>query len=375
MECETVKHAKILAVDDEPANVRLLEGILKREGYTKIRSVVDSRQVLPQFVTFEPDLILLDLAMPHLDGFAVMKQLVPRIQQGAYLPILILTADITLEAKQQALSCGAKDFLTKPFDRTEVILRINNLLETRFLHRQLQSQNQMLDAKVLERTRELEVARIEILERLALAAEYRDDVTGQHTRRVGEISGILARALMLPDEQIELIRRAAPMHDIGKIGVSDTILLKPGKLTAEEFGVMKTHTTIGARIQSGSVSPLLQMAEVIALSHHEKWDGTGYLGLMGTAIPREGRIVAVADVFDALTNARPYKPAFPNEQAFEIIREGSGTQFDPEIVEVFLASTHEVLLVQRQCQRMTKTLVPAEPRKNWMPFVAGRTNA
>lgn len=354
IEILTVKQAKILLVDDEPVNVRLLEEILKREGYAQTRSVGDARQVLPQFTTFEPDLILLDLNMPHLDGFAVMKQLTPRIPQNAYLPILILTADITVETKQRALSCGAKDFLTKPFDRTEVLLRIKNLLETRFLHRQLQTQNQLLDAKVQERTQELEVARLEVLERLALAAEYRDDVTGQHTRRVGEMSAILARALNLSHEQIELIRRAAPMHDIGKIGISDTILLKPGKLTAEEFEIMKTHTTIGASIQSGSVSPLLQMAEVIALSHHEKWDGSGYLGLIGEAIPREGRIVAVADVFDALTNARPYKAALPIEQALEIIREGSGTQFDPEIVEGFFASTHDILAIQQQCHRMTE---------------------
>lgn len=361
-------------MDDEPANVLLLEGILKREGYTRIKSVIDSRQVLPQFATFDPDLILLDLMMPHLDGFAVMKQLTPRIPQGGYLPILILTADITLEAKQRALSCGAMDFLTKPFDRTEVLLRIKNLLETRFLHRQLQSQNQALDAKVQERTRELDVARLEILERLALAAEYRDDVTGQHTRRVGEISALVARSLKLSDDQIELIRRAAPMHDIGKIGISDSILLKPGKLTAEEFEIMKTHITIGARIQSGSVSPLLQMAEVIALSHHEKWDGTGYLGLMGDAIPREGRIVAVADVFDALINARPYKPAFSNEEAFEIIREGSGTQFDPEIVEGFFASTKEILLIQRQLQGVAETALSAGLRRDRMTFVAGRTS-
>lgn len=363
---DMVLDAKILAVDDEPANVRLLEEVLKRAGFTKIRSVMDARQVLPQFTTFEPDLILLDLMMPHLDGFAVLRQLTPRIQSGDYLPILVLTADITLEAKQQALLAGAKDFLTKPFDHTEVILRVKNLIETRLLHRTLQEQNEKLDLKVQQRTHELEVARLEILERLALAAEYRDDVTGQHTRRVGAISAILARALGLPGDHIELIQRAAPMHDIGKIGISDSILLKPGKLTAEEFEVMKTHTVIGARIQSGSVSPLLQMAEVIALTHHEKWDGTGYLGLSGDAIPREGRIVAVADVFDALTHVRPYKAAFPSEEAFQTIRDASGTQFDPEIVERFWASRDEILEVQRRFNH--------PPVASWRLAAANMTN-
>ena len=192
---------------------------------------------------------------------------------------------------------------------------------------------------------ELEASRLEVLERLALAAEYRDDATGQHTKRVGETSGALARALKLPDEQVELIRRAAPLHDIGKIGISDLILLKPGKLTPEEFEIMKTHTTIGAKIQAGSVYPLLQMAEDIALTHHEKWDGTGYAGLTGESIPLPGRIVAVADVFDALTHARPYKPAFPVERAFEIIRDGAGKHFDPAIVEAFFFCADEMLSI------------------------------
>lgn len=346
MNGDAVKSAKILAIDDEPANIQLLEGLLRREGYTKVKSVMDSRQVLPQFTTFEPDLILLDLMMPHLDGFAVLKQLTPRIPQETYLPILILTADISRETKQKALSCGARDFLTKPFDITEVLLRIKNLLETRFLHQQLQNQNHLLDTRVQERTHELEKARIEVLERLALAAEYRDDVTGEHTLRVGEMSAVVARALKLPEDRVELIRRAAPMHDIGKIGISDAILLKPGRLTAEEFEVMKTHTTIGAKIQSGSSSPVLQMAEVIALSHHEKWDGTGYLGLAGEAIPYESRIVAVNDVFDALVNVRPYKPAFSREQALNIIREGSGTAFDPDVVRGFFSQIDEIFRIQ-----------------------------
>ena len=329
--------SKILIVDDEETNVQLLEAVLRREGYRNLLSATDSRRVLPLFSSFAPDLILLDLNMPHFDGFEVMKQLSGHIPGGTYLPILVLTANITPEAKQGALSRGAKDFLTKPFDRVEVLLRIANLLETRRLHQMLQNQNQTLEGRVRERTRELQATQIEVLERLALAAEFRDDATGWHTKRVGKTSAALARTLKLPDEQVELIRRAAPLHDIGKIGISDLILLKQGKLTPEEFEIMKTHTTIGAKIQSGSLIPLLQMAEEIALTHHEKWDGTGYAGLHGETIPLPGRIVAVADVFDALTHARPYKKAWSIAQAREEIAKQSGRQFDPRVVDAFIA--------------------------------------
>lgn len=331
---ETLKKARILIVDDQEANVRLLERILQHAGYTNLQSTTSARQVLPLYNNTPPDLILLDLRMPHLDGFGVMRQLEPQILPGTYLPILVLTADITAEAKQQALGNGAKDFLTKPFDPTEVLLRIRNLLETRFLHLQLQNQNQILEVKVRERTRELEEARIEILERLARAAEYRDDDTGQHTQRVGRTSALLARTLGLPDAQVELIRRAAPLHDVGKIGIPDRILLKPEKLGPAEFEVMKTHTTIGAAILSGSRFPLLQLAEKIALTHHERWDGGGFpQGLRGEEIPIEARIVAVADAFDAMIFDRPYRKALSTEEAWEILWDGAGTQWDEHVVE------------------------------------------
>lgn len=336
---ETIKNAQILIVDDQEANVFLLKGLLQRAGYANLKSTTDSRQTSTLFEEIHPDLILLDLMMPRLDGFQVMELLRPLIPDGTYLPILVLTADVNPQAKQRALAGGAKDFLTKPFDPTEVLLRIRNLLETRFLHLQLQNQNQILDGKVRERTQELEEARIEILERLAIAAEYRDDVTGKHTQRVGQTAVLLARALGLPEDQVALIRRAAPLHDVGKIGIPDHILLKPGKLTAEEFEVMKTHTTIGARILSGSRFPLLQMAEEIALTHHECWDGTGYpQGLKGDATPLAGRIVAVADAYDAMTNDRPYRRALSSREAWGILWDGAGTQWDGTVVEAF-AST------------------------------------
>jgi len=328
--------SRILIVDDQPSNVMLLEGILQEEDFTSYRSITDSREVLPTFIDYLPDLILLDLQMPYLDGFAVMKQLQACIVPGDFLPILVLTADITPEAKRRALTEGALDFLTKPFDATEVLLRIKNLLQTRSLHIQLQKQNEVLDHKVRERTADLEATQVEILERLALAAEYRDDDTGEHTRRVGKTAARIAEALDWLLAEVELIRRAAPLHDVGKIAIPDAILLKPGKLTPEEFERMKTHTSLGAQMLSAGEFPLLQLAEQIALTHHERWDGTGYIGLREDAIPMAGRIVAVADVFDALTSERPYKKAWPLSEALEEIKCQSGPQFDPRIVEAFL---------------------------------------
>jgi len=331
-----LKNARILIVDDELANVRLLEIVLQGAGFTNLQSTTDARQALPLYLTMQPDLLLLDLHMPHLNGFEVMKQLSSRVADSSFLPILVLTADSTPATKRQALADGAKDFLTKPLDTTEVLLRINNLLHTRF-------QNVLLEEKVGERTRELEEAQTETLQRLALAAEYRDDDTGMHTRRVGHVAAILAAGLNLPPERVALIQQAAPLHDVGKIGISDSILLKPGKLTSEEFATMKNHTTIGAGILSGSRSPLLQLAEEIALAHHEKWDGSGYMGLAGDKIPLAGRIVAVADVFDALTHERPYKKAWPVEEAVAEIQAQSGRHFDPAIIEVFLSLPQETI--------------------------------
>jgi putative two-component system response regulator len=332
----TLTTAKILIVDDQSSNVLLLESILQEEDYTAYRGITDSRQVLPAFLEYRPDLILLDLQMPYLDGFEVMNQLRARVPLGIFLPILVLTADITPETKRKALDEGATDFLTKPFDQTEVVLRIRNLLQTRVLHLQLQDQNHLLEQRVRGRTIELEETQIEILERLALAAEYRDDDTGEHTKRVGQMSAQIAQALGLSNAEVELIRRAAPLHDVGKIAIPDSILLKPGKFTPEEFELMKTHTTVGAKMLSGGRFPLLQRAEEIALTHHERWDGTGYAGLKGESIPIAGRIVAVADVFDALTSARPYKEAWPRAKAIEEVQRQSGRQFDQSVVEVFL---------------------------------------
>jgi putative two-component system response regulator len=329
--------ARILIVDDQTANVELLRDMLQLAGYHELLGLTDPTEVEAFCTSFQPDLILLDLLMPEMDGFAVLERLAPLLAQHIYLPVLVLTADITDHARQRALAVGARDFVTKPFNVAEVLLRIKNLLEVRMLYTRLRGRRESLERVVTDRTRDLQEAQIETLSRLARAAEYRDDETGQHTHRVGEIAAEVARALGLAEEFVETIRLAAPLHDIGKIGIRDAILLKPARLTPDEMAVMQTHTTLGANLLAGGQTPLLRLAEEIALTHHERWDGTGYpQRLIGDGIPLAGRIVAVADVFDALTHARTYKPAWPREAALTEIEGQRGRQFDPEVVEAFL---------------------------------------
>ena len=331
--------ARILVVDDQQANVRLIERILAAHGLSDVVGTTDPREVVDLYLQRRPDLIMLDLHMPHLDGFAVLERLREISNGEVYLPIIVLTADITQEARTRALQMGAKDFLVKPFDAAEVVLRIENLLEIRGLHQRLSDRNRDLEVRVIERTTQLEHAHIEILERLAAAAEFRDDNTGEHVRRVAERSALLAQRLGLDYERIDLIRRASTLHDVGKIGIPDAILLKPGRLTAEEFEIVKKHTMIGAKILGASEAPLLRSAEEIAFTHHERWDGSGYpMGLTKDDIPISGRIVAVADVFDALTHDRPYKTAWPLHDATAEIESQAGRQFDPAVVGAFLDS-------------------------------------
>lgn len=339
MSSPAIEEMRILVVDDQPANVALLEKILAAAGFSHVESTTDSLEVEERMRRNLPDLILLDLRMPNLDGFGVMERVTPLIRDaGTYLPILVLTADVSPETKRRALSAGANDFLTKPFDPSEVELRLRNLLSTRSLHLQLRNHAETLEQKVHDRTRELEEARLEILERLAVAAEYRDDETGRHTGRVGRACALLARTMGLPPLDVELIRRAAPLHDIGKIGVPDAILLKPARLTPEEFGVMQQHTVIGARILSGSRVPLLQVAEQIALSHHERWDGSGYpQGLVAEDIPLVGRILSIVDVFDALVSQRPYKRAWTHDEALAGLETERALHFDPRVLDAFLS--------------------------------------
>ncbi len=340
--------ARILIVDDEQAYIQLLGRFLESIGYRNVRSTSDPFEVASIVVEFDPDLILLDLRMKGLDGIAVMQQLQPYTSRF-YLPILVLTGDISEDAKRTSLSNGAKDFLNKPFDLTEVRLRIENLLETRFLHLALQEQNAMLERRVRERTRELDDTRLEVWERLSLAADYRDDATGRHTKRVSTFSAAIARELGLREAEVETIRLAAALHDIGKIGIPDSILLKPGPLSPEEKALMETHTTIGARMLSGSRSEMLHVAEQIAAAHHEWWNGQGYpRGLVGESIPLAARIVALADVVDALASDRPYRRAWDGEAIRAEVERQEGKQFDPAVVAAWAAlleRTGEVALI------------------------------
>lgn len=281
--------ARVLLVDDEDTNIRLLRRILGRAGYERVESTSDSRDVLPIFADFEPDIILLDLHMPERSGFEVLDDLSGVISTQSFLPVLMLTGDASSDAKRGALSRGAKDFLAKPFDATEVLLRVRNLVETRLLYRSLENQNLLLEARVDERTRDLRQSQTEILERLSRTAEMRDDDTGQHIMRVAELSCRLAKAAGLPQRMVDLIRLSAPLHDLGKVGIADSILRKPGPLTPDEMAIMRTHTTLGAGLLAGGDSELILMAERIALEHHEWWNGAGYpSGKVGTKIPIEG---------------------------------------------------------------------------------------
>ena len=336
---------RIVVVDDEPANTALLAGLLRRWQYTNVLAMTDPNRVLDAFTDLVPDLLLLDVNMPGLSGFDVMRLLARWTHGRLRVPVLVLTADVTDKTKHQALALGARDFLTKPFDPEEVRLRVSNLLEMRQLQLQLKAHADELEDRVHRRTVQLDLARLEVVERLALAAEYRDDDTHQHAQRIGHTTALLAAGMGLPRAAIQRIRRAAPLHDIGKIAIPDSILLKPGKLTVEEREIINSHTLIGARILAGSQSRLLRVASEIAHSHHERWDGDGYPnGLAKAAIPLVGRLVAVADVFDALAHRRPYKHPWPVDEAAGEISRQSARQFGPAIVEVFKTLDHHALV-------------------------------
>ena len=350
-----LSESRILIVDDQQANITLLEFVLGGAGYNQLTGTTDPRDGLSLCAAMNPDLLLLDLHMPHLDGFEFLQKLGSTLVEGTFLPVLVLTADVSVETKRKALAMGADDFLSKPLDTVEVALRVKNLLEQRWLYSQLQQHNALLESKVEQRTRELALAQIEVLGRLALSAEYRDDDTGQHTARVGTLSALIASALGLDATRVMLMELAAPLHDIGKIGVPDHVLLKPGALTLAERTIMQSHTTIGAEILGRSASPLLQLAREIALCHHERWDGLGYpAGLRGELIPLSARIVNAADTFDALINSRPYKNAWSQEEALREMRAQRGRQFDPAVLDAFLS------LIQRDGLRNLATRVSAD---------------
>lgn len=338
--------AKILIVDDLEANVSFFEAMLRSEGYENVESTTDSRKVADLYQKHRPDLVLLDLNMPFLDGFQVMEQL-KKIERESYLPVLVLTGLPDQETRLRALEFGAKDFLVKPFEEVEALTRIRNMIEVRLLHNTTREQNRILEEKVRERTKELRETQLEIIRRLGRAAEYRDNETGLHVIRMSQFCARLAKAAGLNEEECELLLYASPMHDIGKIGIPDRILLKKEALNATEWTIMRTHTTIGADLLSGHNSELMQMAAQLALCHHEKWDGSGYpRNLKGEEIPLVARIIALCDVFDALTSTRPYKFAWSVEDAVAEIEQGSGTHFDPHLVELFKSILPEILEIK-----------------------------
>ena len=341
-------NASILIVDDEPANVLLLNKILETKGYHNIISTYDPTQALPLYLEHKSDLILLDINMPKMDGYEVMKQFCEELD-NVLPPILVLTAQHTQEFRQRALDNGALDYVTKPFNANELLSRAHNLLSVEMANKYIRLQNEILEQKVNERTQELHDTRLQVVRRLGLAAEYRDNETGLHIIRMSKIAVVIAKEAGMNDEECDLLLNAAPMHDIGKIGIADEILLKPDKFEPEEWRIMQTHAQIGADILSGDDSELMMMAHNIALTHHEKWNGKGYPNaLVGEDIPLVGRVTAIADVFDALTSVRPYKKAWKIEDAVNLIKEESGEHFDPHLVSCLLKKLDEIISIKEK---------------------------
>jgi putative two-component system response regulator len=332
-----IYNGKILIVDDQEANVLLLERMLHGAGYVAINSTMDPGEVCDLHLKNSYDLILLDLQMPVMDGFQVMEGL-KKIELEGYLPVLVITAQP--DHKLRAFQTGAKDFISKPFEMAEVLARVHNMLEVRLLHRELHNINDVLELRVTERTADLQQSYLETIFTMTRAAEHRDMDVGTHLHRIRDYCSELARLLKMDNKFIDTIFFSSAMHDIGKIGIPDQILLKPGGLTTEEWEIMKGHTSIGAQILGNSKSAHLIMGAEIALDHHERWDGGGYPnGKRGEAISKAARIMNICDIYDALRSKRPYKLAFNHQKTMDIITLGDGrTQpehFDPVILATF----------------------------------------
>lgn len=337
---------KVLVIDDSLINVTLLCRLLdKLDACTSI-SFLDPAAALTWCHEHTPDVVLVDYMMPEMNGIEFIRQF-RAIQHCADLPVLMITANDEVALRYEALEAGANDFLIKPVDKIEFLARTKNMLALRRHQRFLENRASWLNAEIQKATIEIRARERETILRLCKAADSRDPETGAHIVRMANYSRLIANKLNLPEAFQEMILEAAPMHDIGKVGIPDHILLKPGKLTVDEFSIMKTHASLGYQILADSASETLQMGAEIALSHHEKFDGSGYPnGLIGTAIPLSARIVAVADVFDALTSERPYKHAWEIERAVIFLKEGSGQHFDPACVDAFLSDFAQVLKIK-----------------------------
>lgn len=354
---EPSKH--ILVIEDDPMNNRLLTTILTRLGYAA-DAAFDGLSGLAKVESAPPDLILLDLDLPGVDGYEVARRL-KHSAKTRIIPIVVVSSFTEVENRIRALDAGADDFLSKPIDQVELRARCQSLLKVKVYNDHMVSHKKILEEEVDKQTSQLrqafndlktasekvKQAALDTTFRLAQASEYKDTETGSHIKRMGYYTEAIARAMALSPQDIEAILYASPMHDIGKIGIPDRILLKPGSLDEQEWVFMQQHTIIGGNILSGSDSYVIQMAEQIALEHHEKWDGCGYpKGLKGQEISLWGRISTIADIFDALTTRRPYKIAFPMEYSLEILEKNRGTHFDPGVVDAFFSIKDEILSIR-----------------------------
>lgn len=363
-----IKQSCILIVDDEQLNIEVVRRYLEIGGYGNLISTDHAGQTLPLMGLNRPDVVLLDIHMPEINGLEILAA-IRSDETLCRTPVVILTGSSDPETKLTALQAGATDLLQKPVHGEELLARLGNVLRVKAYHDRLHRHSEDLEEAVRRRTAELEASRLDVIHCLARAAEFRDDDTGQHIIRVGRYARIIAEQLGFSQQDLDILEPAAQLHDVGKIGISDTILLKPGRLTPEEFEMMqkhcgfgrkiiqqvpdsevamlRKHTEIGARIMDAGSSPILEMARRIAQTHHERWDGNGYpLGLAGDDIPLEGRITAAADVFDALSSRRPYKPPFPLQKCFAIMEEGRCTQFDPQVLDAFFERREDIIRVQ-----------------------------